>query len=77
MGQITIYLDPETEEKLKTAVEGSGESTSRWIANLIRTKVSRSWPLSVLALGGTWADDFPEPEELRKPQGRDVRRRKL
>jgi len=32
MGQITIYLDDDTERLVKRHVKGSKESASRWIA---------------------------------------------
>jgi len=38
MGQITIYLDDETERLLKTSVKKSGESASKWIAEAVRKR---------------------------------------
>ena len=40
MGQLTIYLDTETERKMQTMVKESGMSKSKWIANLIREKTT-------------------------------------
>jgi len=64
MGQITIYLDEATENRLKASALGTGLSVSRFIANLIREKTATEWPAGVVALAGAWAD-FPEVEELR------------
>jgi hypothetical protein len=75
MGQITIYLDDETERLVKRHVEGSGESTSKWIAEAVRKRARSEWPADVLALFGSWKDeDFPDPDELRKGYGADVPR---
>jgi hypothetical protein len=73
MSQITIYLDEETEHNLKQAAKAAGQSVSKWIADLVRTKVSNEWPASVAALVGAWSD-FPEAEELRAAQGADIPR---
>ena len=44
MGQITIYLDSETEKKMINTVKKSGKSKSKWVAELIREKTAGSWP---------------------------------
>ena len=67
MGQVTLYIDHETEEKLKAAAKAAGVSQSRWVAELIREKTATEWPASVVQLAGAWAgDDFPSLEEIRK-----------
>jgi hypothetical protein len=67
MGQVTLYIDSETEEKLKAAAKAAGVSQSRWVAELIREKTATEWPASVVQLAGAWAeDDFPSLEEIRK-----------
>jgi hypothetical protein len=76
MGQITIYLDAETEKQLSRAIKNSGISKSRWIADLIKEKVSTSWPESFVALAGAWSD-MPTAEEIRKGLGKDVKRESL
>ena len=35
MGQITIYLDPELEKKMRAYVKSTHISQSKWIANII------------------------------------------
>ncbi|MES1258021.1 MAG: CopG family transcriptional regulator [Acidobacteriota bacterium] len=78
MGQITIYLDDDTEKLVRRHVKISGESTSKWIAEAVRRRVSREWPADVLALFGSWKeDDFPDAGDLRKGYGRDVKREAL
>ncbi len=73
MPQITLYLDNETESKMKEAARDEGISMSRWVAKTIRERTSNSWPESVLSLEGVWTD-FPELEELREAEGKDVPR---
>ncbi len=76
MGQITIYLDEATENRLKASARGTGLSVSRFIANLIQEKTATEWPPSVEALVGAWAG-FPEAEELRADLADDEPREKL
>lgn len=52
MGQVTLYIDSETEEKLKAAAKSAGVSQSRWVADLIREKTAAAWPASVVRLAG-------------------------
>lgn len=78
MGQITIYLDDETEKLVERHVKGSGVSTSKWISEAVRKRVQSEWPADVLALFGSWKDeDFPDADELRKGYGEDIPREKL
>jgi hypothetical protein len=72
MGQVTLYLDMDTEAKMKEAAKAAGVSQSRWIADLIREKTATEWPSSVAGLAGAWAD-FPELDEVRST-GQDVAR---
>ncbi len=73
MGQVTIYLDPQTEEKLQKIVRKTGISKSKWIAGLIKEKTANTWPQAVQILAGAWAD-IPNAEEIRKKAGQDVPR---
>lgn len=74
MGQITIYLDSEIENKMKTAVKASDLSVSKWIANLIKEKISTEWPQDVVNLAGSWKDEFPSLQEIRSGQAVDSSR---
>jgi hypothetical protein len=66
MGQLTLYLDRETEEKMKQAAKAAGTSQSQWVAGLIRARTALEWPPPLAALAGAWADDFPTIEEIRR-----------
>jgi hypothetical protein len=73
MGQVTLYLDPETEARLKSAAQAAGISQSRWVAALIQAKTATEWPASIARLAGAWAD-LPTAEELRAGVPEDVPR---
>lgn len=73
MGQVTIYIDDDTEKKMLKMIEKQGISKSKWIAELIREKASATWPESVVKLAGAWKD-LPTAEEIRKGMGKDARR---
>lgn len=76
MSQITLYLDPETEKRMRSAAQEAGLSLSRWVVNVIREKTSKDWPATVRSLAGAWSD-IPTPEELRGASGNDVPREPL
>ena len=71
MGQVTIYLDDEIESKMRESAEAMKLSKSKWIADLIKEKVTDEWPESVRKLAGTWKDFFLA-EEIRKTTGKDI-----
>ena len=73
MGQVTIYLDDETETRMKEAAKASGVAVSRWVSELVREKTATEWPEAVRQLAGAWPD-FPDAETLRRAQGQDVAR---
>jgi hypothetical protein len=73
MGQVTIYLDDESERRLKSAAAAAGMPVSRWVAQLVQDKTRTQWPESMRALAGAWRD-FPEPEDLRREAAADVPR---
>jgi hypothetical protein len=73
MSQITLYLDKETESKMRAAAEASGMSLSKWVANLIRQRTATEWPASVIELAGAWKD-LPTAEEIREGTPRDLPR---
>ena len=76
MGQVTIYIDAETERKMLNMIEKSGVSKSKWIAELIREKTSNAWPESVKKLAGAW-EDLPTIEEIRQDIGNDSDRESI
>ena len=73
MSQVTIYLDKNTEAKMRAAVKNAGISKSKWVAGLIREKTAEVWPEDVARLAGTWPD-LPTAEEIRKGGGVDTPR---
>jgi len=73
MGQISIYLDDETIQKMRTAAEASGLSQSRWLAQLVHQELADTWPPSMTKLAGAWPD-LPVAKDLRREMGRDVPR---
>ena len=76
MGQVTIYLDDETEQMMVTSAEERQLSKSKWVASVIREKLTTSWPVTVTEAVGTWAD-FPSVETLRGRGVADKERERL
>jgi len=76
MGQVTIYLDDDTEKRVRKAAKAEGISLSKWITSALRAKTATAWPKEVLELEGAWPD-FPEVDELRRAEMRDARREQL
>ncbi len=74
MGQVTIYLDNETENKLKKTARASKKSVSKWVAAIINEKVSTEWPQDIADLAGSWKNDFPTLNEIRSTHGVDAKR---
>ena len=73
MGQVTIYLEDMIETKMRSAAKSMHLSQSKWIANLIETKVNNEWPKSVKNLAGAWSD-FPSLDEIRSAETKDFDR---
>lgn len=65
MPRVTLYLDAETEKKLKAAAKAAGISQSQWVAALIRERAASMWPPAVAELAGAWADE-PDLEIARE-----------
>ena len=76
MGQVTIYLDDETESKARAAAQSDGVSLSKWVAQRIGDGTAREWPSVVRELAGAWTD-LPSAEELRRSSKKDTIRRRL
>jgi hypothetical protein len=73
MGQVTIYLDDDTDKIVKVAAKSAGVSKSKWIAGLIRERAGNEWPAFVRSLAGAWTD-FPTLTEIRGGQAEDSTR---
>jgi hypothetical protein len=76
MGQVTIYLDDETEKTVRAAAECDGVSLSKWIAQRIQKGARVEWPAVVRELAGAWPD-LPTAQQIRRRSGKDVARGKL
>lgn len=76
MGQVTIYLDDESEKRLRAAAKAAGMPVSRWIATLVQEKTRTVWPESVRKLAGAWRD-FPDLETIRRTEAKDSAREPL
>jgi hypothetical protein len=76
MGQVTIYLDDETEKRVRHAAESAGVSVSKWIAQRIQKDARTEWPTSVRELAGAWPD-LPSAEQIRRHSTKDVKRGRL
>lgn len=64
MGQVTIYLDDETEQKMADTARIQNLSKSKWVAGVIKEKLQAEWPRSVREAAGSWSD-FPSLDSLR------------
>ncbi|MDY6825230.1 MAG: CopG family transcriptional regulator [Thermodesulfobacteriota bacterium] len=76
MGQVTIYLEDDVEEKMRSSAKATGLSQSKWVANLIKEKVMSEWPDTVKQLAGAW-EDLPTLEEIRATNTLDSPREDL
>ena len=76
MGQVTIYLEDDIEEKMSAAAKAEHISKSKWVASLIKAKVASEWPESIARLAGAW-EDLPLAEEDREKLGQDAEREAL
>ena len=76
MGQITIYLDNDHDERLRNAARDAGMPVSRWVASLIEAHTRTRWPAEVREAAGSWPD-APDATELRNQPGTDTPREPL
>ncbi|MGH8279649.1 MAG: CopG family transcriptional regulator [Gammaproteobacteria bacterium] len=76
MGQVTIYLDEQSEKHMRRAAKAAGLSVSRWLAERVQDEFREEWPPAVRDAAGAWPD-FPDVEELRAELREDARRETL
>lgn len=76
MGQVTIYLDEQTELLVRAAAEAEGVSLSKWVAKRINGRSHGEWPAFMRDLAGAWPD-MPGAEQMRKSARKDLPRRRL
>ena len=63
MGQLTIYLDDETLEKVKRGAEIEGDSVSSWIRRRLEKEIEGDWPPNYFELFGKL-----EGTDLKRPR---------
>jgi hypothetical protein len=73
VARITVYLEDNIAEKLRSLAESSGVSVSNLVADLIHTKIASQWPESITQLAGAWPD-FPSLNEIRQEDPKDAPR---
>lgn len=73
MGQVTIYLDAESEQKARSAARAEGLPLSQWVARQLRRRPRSEWPDTVRALAGAWAD-APSMKTIRRYKAKDIAR---
>ncbi len=73
MAQVTVYLDPDIDQRMRAAAAAAGVSVSRWLADLIRQRTDSQWPAEFAGLAGA-CPDFPELDDIRGMTGTDVPR---
>lgn len=77
MGQVTIYLDDETEDQARAAARAEGLPLSKWVARRIQRRARGEWPEAIRALAGAWSD-LPSAERIRKSsRSKDAARARL
>ena len=76
MGQVTIYLDSETEKKMNNVIKKTGISKSKWISDLIKQKMTSTWPENIVKLAGAWTD-LQTAEDIRKNMAEDADRESI
>ena len=76
MGQVTVYLDDETEELARAAASAEGIPLSKWVARRIQRRARSDWPDAVRALAGAWPD-MPTAETIREAKAKDIARQRV
>lgn len=76
MGQVTIYLEKEVEQKMVAAAKSAHLSKSKWIAKVIQEKVANEWPQSIVNMVGSW-ESFPDIRDIRSDNSSDIEREAL
>ena len=76
MGQVTIYLEEEVEQKMVAAAKSAHLSKSKWISKIIQDKVANEWPQSIVNMAGSW-ESFPDIRDIRSDNSSDIEREAL
>ena len=64
VGQISLYLDDDTEQLLRSRAKAEGLSQSAWASRVLRAAAARALPTDILALAGSWSElpALPRPD---------------
>ena len=73
MAQVTIYMNNNLEEKIKTIAQSMNISISKFIATSLEQQLKEEWPNSIKKLSGSW-DDFADLKEIKNSSTQDVPR---
>jgi hypothetical protein len=76
LGQVTIYIDDQTEQQARASARAEGVSLSRWVAGRIKRRARSEWPEAVRSLAGAWGD-LPSVERIRRRGAKDNPRGRL
>ena len=76
MGQVTVYLDDDTEELARAAARAEGIPLSKWVSGRIQQRARGDWPEAVRALAGAWPD-MPTAETIRESKAKDIARQRV
>ena len=70
MNQITLYVDENTQSKMRLRAKKAGLSISKWLTRLINKEINQNWPEEIKAMPGSW-NDFPNLSDIRAGTGKD------
>ena len=57
-------------------IKKTGISKSKWISDLIKQKITTTWPENIVKLAGAWTD-LPTAEDIRKNMAADADRESI
>jgi hypothetical protein len=57
-------------------IKKTGISKSKWISELIKQKITTTWPENIVKLAGAWTD-LPTAEEIRKNMAENADRESI
>lgn len=73
MPQISLYIDESTLKKVEASAKKEHLSLSKWVAQMIRTRVANEYPADFGDLFGSIADDsYSVPDDV--PFAADIER---
>lgn len=65
MGQLSVYIDDDTLQKVEEAAKNENLSVSKWITNRLKKSFNTSWDEQFFSLNGAIKDaSFQRPDQL-------------